>query len=211
MNQINPGKVSDISPCSLGGVVVPKVTLVPLEDASGTGHVYSNTSLSNGSPAVTIDNTDQPDWAAGRELVVFQSDNAGDDLSVQYVIKFKTWDGRTVQHTFTLTATDSKVFSDPCVEIISVAPTIAGPGASDAIKIGYRGFYLPNVYLKAAADILGETVDGATPATAGTVPQNGFYLPDSVSSGNSISLWVKSRPGPSLYVAGSGGVQEFTS
>jgi hypothetical protein len=171
---------------------IPKVTLVPCTSIAGTGHLFSDDTLENGTEEPELAAaTHGPDWAGGREIVAFQSDASGSTLTGVYSITYKTFDGSTVTYEFTLTGTASQALPLPCIAVPSaLSIVITNAAASDKIRVGYRGFHLPGSWPTAAANILSEAVDGAQPATAGTVPQAGIYLPNSVSAGNSISVGV---------------------
>lgn len=185
---LNPEVTPTFSPLRAGHYVCPSTTNLPLTTNAGTGSAYSNTSLSDGAFTATLLYSNQPETA--RELIVFQKDNSGTSLSIDYVLKYTTWDGTKQIYTFTLTSTTSLVFAAPCVFIDSLTGTITNSGASDAIKVGYRGYWANECYPTAIGQVLIESVAGAIPATAGTIPQAGFYLPNSISSTNSIELWT---------------------
>lgn len=173
----------------VGYFEVSSVDNVPLTSAAGTGHIVSNASLSNVLTTVTLTNDMQPESL--RELVIFQEDASGTNLSVAYSITAVLWDGRVLTFTETLTGDSSFVLSHPVAKINSVAYTPANSATSDAVRIGYRGFYFAGAFPVSASDIIAESVNGDGVTTAGTVPQAGFYLPNSVSAGQRVHVGIR--------------------
>lgn len=166
---------------------VPNVQRVPLVSGAGTGHVASDTSLTDGDgQAFTIANTNQPDSI--RELVIFQDDASGTNLSITYHIGVVNLDGTETTATVTLTSDTDYVFPFPVVGVTDVYVDITNAAASDYLKVGYRGFYIPGSWITDEDEILLEAIAGVAASTAGTVPQDNFYVPNSISAGNSLLL-----------------------
>ena len=163
---------------------------VPLTAIGGTGHVFSSTSLSNGTQDVSLSAANDPD--SPRELVIFQSENSGSALSVTYAINYTSWDATDTTYTLTLNSTDNYAFKLPALGVNRLFITISGAATSDSIKIGYRGFWVPGSYPTAANQVVFESVNGVVPGTAATIPQNGFVLPNSVSATNNYLVGIRS-------------------
>lgn len=171
-----------------GHYVCPSVGQVPLASVGGTGSLYTNSSLSDGTVTATIANTNQPETA--RELVIFTNDASGTNLSIKFTINYTTWDGTNRTYVVTLTSDGSVGLPCPVVKVNSLVMVIANSAVSDAIRVGYGGFWTgtDDNYITAIGQVLNESIAGVSASTAGTIPQRGFYLPNSVSATNSIEL-----------------------
>lgn len=183
-------KTAPFDPARVAAVSVYVVD-APLTAIGGTGHVFSDTSLTNGTEDVTLSAGTEPDSL--RELVIFQSENTGTALTVTYAIQVVNWDGTFTTHTLTLNSTESFALPEPVLGVNRLFITIAGSAVSDVIKIGYRGFAFPGTYPTAATDLIYEGINGVAVGTAGTIPQPGIVLPNSIAATNTYRLVIRTR------------------
>lgn len=170
---------------------IPDVKHAPIADETGTGTVVDDTTLSDGTVNETITVGMQPTCL--RELVIGQEDDSGTNLSVTWTISYKTWDGSNVTVTKTLTGDAFYAFPLPVSKITSISYAIANSATDDHILCGYRGIFVEGVPITPTGELtlLQESVAGDAPSTAGTFNSAGYYVPNSLSSGNNVNLLVR--------------------
>lgn len=191
----------------------PDVKFAPVDAVGDSGTVLNMTDLVT-SPTFTLTVTNALQPTEFRELFFAQSDAAGTSLEVTYTVSVQAWDGSIRPYTFTLTNDGTYALPIPVISLVSLSYAAENEAASDKIMVGWRGFYVPGAVLTATNQLLMESVAGDVPATAGTLATDnrttfGYaYLPNSISSGDSLALAIRTQDTQSNIFLGSPGLDQ---